>query len=225
VVEMTHFDCTFTKENYDTVLCDRHTAQVQELLSKAHVTICGLGGLGSNIAVMLARAGIGHLHLIDFDEVELSNINRQAYFSHQVGMKKTAAILQILQMINPYLDIQSDNVYITEENAKSLLASSDIICEAFDVPENKAMLTNFVLEHFPDIPYVAASGMAGYSDSNAIKTRRITDSFYLCGDLTNGASKGHGLMAPRVTICASHQANMIIRLLLQSITPLSVNQK
>lgn len=204
----------FTKDQYDSVLADRHTRQVQDKLYQAHVAVCGLGGLGSNISLMLARAGVGHLHLIDFDEVELSNINRQAYFSYQVGQMKTDAIKDLILQINPYLDIRTDCRKISEENAMELFKEDSIICEAFDVPDQKAMLANIVLSHFPDRDYIAASGMAGFHDTNLIHTRQLSSHFYLCGDESSGATKGHGLMAPRVTCCASHEANQILQCIL-----------
>ncbi|MGN0371434.1 MAG: sulfur carrier protein ThiS adenylyltransferase ThiF [Enterocloster sp.] len=201
------------KELYGT-LCERHTKEVQERLSGGRVAIAGLGGLGSNVAVSLARIGVGHLHLIDFDRVDLTNLNRQQYFMEHVGMYKTEALKSVLMKINPYLDIRTDCVTVTEENLEALFAEDSIICEAFDVPEAKAMLTEGILTRFPEKPLVAASGMAGYGSSNQIRTRRISSRFYLCGDGVSEPSPGHGLMAPRVAVCAAHEANMITRLIL-----------
>jgi len=90
----------------------------------------------------------------------------------------------------------------------------EIVCEAFDNPKSKAMLVNTVLEKLPNSKIVSGSGMAGYESSNEIKTHRTMKNFYLCGDLENGVEAGFCLMAPRVQICAGHQANMITRLLL-----------
>ena len=100
---------------------------------------------------------------------------------------------------------------MTEENLLELFAQEDIVCEAFDAPEAKAMLANGILESFPNTFLVAASGMAGYGDSNRIQTRRITDHFYLCGDGSAEPGTGYGLMAPRVILCAAHQANLIVQ--------------
>ncbi len=207
----------FSKEEIQEALCRRHTPEIQERLNKGRVAISGLGGLGSNAASALARIGVGHLHLIDFDRVDLTNLNRQHYFMRHVGMYKTDALREQLLDINPYLDIQTDCVRVCEENIKELFAKDDIICEAFDVPENKAMLVNGVLEQFPDKIVVSASGMAGYGDSNMIRTRKVADRFYLCGDETSDSGAGMGLMAPRVSICAGHEANLIARLLIDGI--------
>lgn len=205
---------SFTKEQIYNALNKRHSPETQALLSQGNVAVAGLGGLGSNIAYALARIGVGHLHLIDFDVVDLTNLNRQQYFMEHVGMYKTDALKSLLLKINPYLDIRTDCIQVTQDNLQELFQNDAIICEAFDHPEAKAILVNGILEHFPDKRLVAASGMAGYASSNSIHTRRITHNFYLCGDETTESTCGRGLMAPRVAICASHQANMITRLIL-----------
>ncbi len=204
----------FSKEQMDKALAKRHSPETQKLLSKGRVAIAGLGGLGSNVAAALARIGVGHLHLVDFDRVDLTNLNRQQYFLEHVGMYKTDALKGQLLRINPYLDITVDCVRVTEENLKELFCAEDIICEAFDDPEAKAVLVCGIREHFPEKRLVAASGLAGYESSNLIRTRRVSRSFYLCGDETTEAVYGKGLMAPRAALCAAHEANMITRLLL-----------
>lgn len=205
---------TFSKTEIYEALNERHSAETQEKLSKGRVAIAGLGGLGSNVAFALVRIGVGHLHLIDFDKVDLTNLNRQQYFMEHVGMYKTDALKSELLRINPYLDIRTDCLRVTEGNLTELFTQDDIVCEAFDVPENKAMLVNGILEHFPEKKLISASGMAGYQSSNLIRTRRITKNFYLCGDEVTEPTYGKGLMAPRVAICAAHEANMITRLIL-----------
>lgn len=204
-----------SREEIGRALEIRHTKAVQEKIGKARVAVCGLGGLGSNIAVSLARCGIGALHLIDFDCVDLTNLNRQQYFLHQIGMPKPEALKEVLCGINPYMEIRTDHVRITEDNADRLLKEERYICEAFDVPEEKAKLTNYVLEHFPKACLVGASGMAGFGDSNRIRTRRILPRYYLCGDGETDAAEGIGLMAPRVMLCAAHQANQILEMIIK----------
>lgn len=203
-----------TQEEIRTALEIRHGRREQELLSQAHIAVAGLGGLGSNIAVSFARLGVGRLHLIDFDRVDITNLNRQQYFIHQIGMDKTEALKENLLKINPYLDIRTDCTEVTADNVRDLFADDAYICEAFDRAENKAMLVNAVLEYFPEKYLAAASGMAGFGDSNRIRTRKITDHFYLCGDETSDAEKGVSLTAPRAALCAAHQANIIVSLIL-----------
>lgn len=204
------------KELIYQTLNDRHGIVNQEKLNNAKVAIAGLGGLGSNIAVALARIGVGHLHLIDFDKVDISNLNRQHYFISHLNKYKTQALAEQLQMINPYLNIVTDCIKVTEDNIFSLFKDEYIICEAFDVPENKAMLVNKVLELFPEKYIISGSGMAGFGHSNEIHTRKVMGKFYICGDEKTALSNENSLMAPRVAICAGHQANLITQLILEN---------
>lgn len=203
-----------TKEEIKAALEERHSSEIQEKLSAGRVAIAGLGGLGSNVAYSLTRIGVGHLHLIDFDVVDITNLNRQQYFMEHLGMPKTDALESLLKKINPYLDIQTDCVRVTEDNIRELFGEWDIVCEAFDDPGAKAMLVNGILECFPEKKLVSASGMAGFGSSNSIVTKKVSDNFYLCGDMVSAPEYGRGLMAPRVAICAAHEANMITRLIL-----------
>lgn len=202
-----------TREEWNRALSGRHGEELQNRFSSAAVAICGLGGLGSNLAICLARAGIGRLILIDFDRVELVNLHRQQYRASQIGCYKTEALAETLREIAPYVELEVHTVRITEEHAAELLRFADIICESFDDAEAKAMLTNFVLETMPDRYLVAASGMAGLGSANTIRTRRVTERFYLCGD---GVSEGNGtvgLVSSRVMLCAAHQAHTVLRIL------------
>lgn len=202
------------QDELESMMMARHTPQVHRKLKQGYVAIAGLGGLGSNIAVMLARIGVGKLLLVDFDVVEPSNLNRQSYYIRHLGMSKTEALQSQLQEINPFTQVEVRNVRVEAKQVPELFGGCEILCEAFDKPAAKAMLVNTALEKLPDIKVVAASGMAGFFSSNVIQTTRPIRRLYVCGDLENGAGIGAGLMAPRVQICAGHQANMIVRLLL-----------
>ena len=202
-----------TKEEWNNALEERHGKELHKVFSLATVAVCGLGGLGSNIAISLARAGIGKLILIDFDRVDITNLHRQQYKATQIGMYKTDALADNLREIAPYIELEIHPEHITEDNAVTLLSDADIVCEAFDDAECKAMLTEIVLTELSDKYFVAASGMAGMGTTNSIKTRRITSRFYLCGDETSEVSCGIGLVAPRVALCAAHQAHTVLRIL------------
>lgn len=203
-----------SREEYFSALKRRHGEALHARFSSAAVAVCGLGGLGSNIAVSLARAGIGKLILIDFDQVDISNLHRQQYKASQIGLDKTEALSQNLLEIAPYIELETHTVRImNNEEVTRLLSAADIICEAFDQAEAKAMLTNAVLELLPDKYLIAASGMAGLGSANAVQTRRITSHFYLCGDRHSDTGEGLGLVAPRVMLCAAHQAQMVLRIL------------
>ena len=206
-----------SREELQKALLSRCTREEVEKLSESRVAVAGLGGLGSNTAVFLARAGIGHLHLIDFDKVDITNLNRQHYFISHLGRYKTEALKEQLLQINPWLDIETSCEVVREENVLRLFQNEDIICEAFDRPENKAMLVNSCLELFPEKILVCASGMAGWGRSNDIITRQVGRNFYLCGDETSGIENGEGLIAPRVALCAAHEANLIIELILKTV--------
>ena len=201
------------RETFHAALVSRHGAARQAKFDAARVAVCGLGGLGSNVSIALARAGVGHLHLIDFDCVEHSNLNRQQYAAAQVGIPKAEALRANLAAINPFCDVVAETVRVTPENFATLLANDDIICEAFDRAEAKAMLVSGVLEAFPEKPVVAASGMSGLASANAITTRRIVKNLYLCGDGATDVNDGLGLYGARVLVCAAHQATMILRLI------------
>jgi sulfur carrier protein ThiS adenylyltransferase len=202
-----------TKEEMYRALEERHGKELQKKFSSASVAICGLGGLGSNIAISLARAGVGKLHLIDFDKVDISNLNRQQYFVSQLGMYKTEALKENLHNIAPYVEVVTDTIKITEDNVKDLVGDADIVCEAFDRADQKAMLVNSVLEQLPNKYLVSGSGMAGMSSANTIKTRQLTKNFYLCGDGVSDVNDGIGLVSSRVMVCASHEAHMVLRII------------
>ena len=203
-----------SQEEIYAALCQRHGKALQDKPQKAKVAIAGLGGLGSNIAIGLARIGVGQLHLVDFDRVDLTNLNRQHYFIHHLGQYKTEALKKQILEINPYIRVSTDCLKITASNVATLFSDADIICEAFDVPENKAMLVNTVLEQLPDKWLVSGNGMAGYGKSNLIQTKAIMSKFYLCGDNIS-SNEAQPLMAPRVAICAGHEANMVAELIIE----------
>lgn len=204
------------RQDIERCLKERHGKRNQELLYASHIAVAGAGGMGSNVAVSLARAGVGHIHLMDFDCVDLSNLHRQQYFMRHVGMPKVEALQSILMEINPFLDIKISRCRVTEKNCGELFADADIIIEAFDDPSAKAMLVNELLERFPDKKVIACSGMAGYSDANKIITRKITENFYICGDGSTGVETEGTLFASRVSVCAGHAANKAIELILES---------
>jgi sulfur carrier protein ThiS adenylyltransferase len=201
-------------EELDALMAARHSPGVHALLRQATVGIAGLGGLGSTCAIALARIGVGHLILADFDVVEPSNLNRQQFFVDQIGLLKTEALRQILERINPSVAIETHAVRLVPENIPEIFAQADVLVEAFDVAEQKAMLVETFLAARPGVPVVAASGLAGAESSNSIRTKRIGRSLYLVGDERTAAQPGLGLMAPRVGVAAHHQANAVLRLLL-----------
>ncbi len=202
-----------SREEMDRALRRRAGGELRDRFKGATAAVCGLGGLGSNIAVSLARAGVGTLLLFDFDRVDVSNLNRQQYKAAQVGMEKALALAENLREISPYTALRPHVVRLTEENVPELLAEAQVICEAFDRPEEKSMLVNAVLEKLPDAYLVAASGMAGLGSANSIRTRRVAGRFYLCGAGVSGGSEETGRFYTRAALCAAPQAHMVLRIL------------
>lgn len=201
------------KDALDSMMRARHTPKLHEKLKQAKVAICGLGGLGSHIAIMLARSGVGELVLIDFDVIEPSNLNRQAYEISDLGKYKTNALQEHIRQINPYTTTHIHTLKIDEDNLPTLFKGVDIVCEAFDNALAKAMLAQNFHKHYPRTFLICASGLAGYGKSNAIQTKQFAPYLYICGDQVSAAQVGQGLMAPRVNICAAHQANLVLEIL------------
>jgi sulfur carrier protein ThiS adenylyltransferase len=202
-----------TREEWINALVERHGKERQNAFLNATVAVCGLGGLGSNIANALTRAGIGKLILIDFVKVDIKNLNRQQYKMSQIGKYKTESCLENLREISPYTEIEIHTVKLTEENIPKLLGTADIICEAFDKADQKAMLVNTVLETFPDKYILSGTGMAGFGSANTIQSRKAFGKLYLSGDEKSDVNNGVGFVASRVMVCAAHEAHMVLRIL------------
>lgn len=201
-----------TREEWYNALKQRHGEDLQRKFSSACVAVCGLGGLGSNVAISLARAGVGTLILIDFDRVDISNLHRQQYKVSQLGIYKTEAMKETISEINPYCNVITHTVRLTEENL-SLVSDCDIVCECFDNAECKAMLVNTVAERYPDKYIVSASGMSGLHTGNTITTKKLGKRLYICGDGTSDVKADGTLFSSRVMLCASHQANTVLRII------------
>lgn len=202
-----------SREAMQKALEDRIGKSLMEKFSRGVVAICGLGGLGSNIAISLARSGVGKLILVDFDRVDMGNLNRQQYKASQLGMEKPTALFENLREIAPYVEIEAHCTKLDEANFSSILSSAQVICEAFDVPEDKSKLANFVLENLRDKVLISSSGMAGIDSANKIKTRKIAENFYICGDGVSDVDIHGTLFAPRVMLCAAHQSHLALQVI------------
>ena len=192
----------------------RHGPGVHRRVKTARVGIAGCGGLGSLVAVALARTGVGRLRLVDFDVVEPSNLNRQQFFVDQIGRPKVEALAENLARINPYVVVEARRMKLTRETIPSVFSGCDALAECFDGPAMKRDMTMAVRGRLPGTPLVTVSGIAGYGPSDEIRVRRVFEHIYLIGDAESEAKPGRGLLAPRVAVAAGHQANMILRLLL-----------
>jgi sulfur carrier protein ThiS adenylyltransferase len=193
---------------------DRRDPKVLDALRRSTVGIAGAGGLGSAVAVALARVGVGRLVIADFDRLEPSNLNRQQYFMDQVGQVKVEALKENLLRINPFSVYEVHEVRITRRNAAEIFRTVDVLVEAFDKAEAKEMLIEACLRRFPGRPIVAASGLAGYGGNSKIHTRKLGN-LYICGDEASQCPKGVSPMAPRVGVVAHLQANLVVELLIK----------
>lgn len=201
-------------DELDALLTARHTPGVHAAVKEATVGIAGVGGLGSAVAIALARTGVGHLVIADFDIVEPSNLNRQQYFVDQIGLPKVYALRDTLARINPHVRVTACHLCLTPSNIGEVFGHARILVEAFDLADQKIMLIETFATRFPDRPVVTGSGMAGSGPANTIRTHQVARNLYLCGDGRTAAAPGTGLMAPRVGVAAHHQANAVLRLLL-----------
>ena len=182
----------------------------QVRLERAVVGIAGAGGLGSNVAAHLVRAGVRRLVLADFDVVSPSNLNRQFFFRDQIGRRKVDALAENLRRIDPDLELTLHDVRLDAANLPSLFGACDVVVEAFDNVESKSAL----LSALRDRPVVSASGLAGWGRSNAMKVRRLGKDLVLVGDCASDIRAGLAPQSARVGIAAAMQANAVLALLL-----------
>lgn len=192
----------------------RHEPEVLAALRAATVGIAGAGGLGSNAAIALARAGLGRIILADFDSIEPSNLNRQQYTVKQIGLRKVNALQANLKQIAPFTVCRALAVKIKPSNVDAVFGEADILIEAFDKADQKGMLINTWLTLHPDKPIIAASGLAGYGRNSRLRTRKMGN-LYICGDGDSQCAPGISPMAPRVALVAAMQANLAVELLLR----------
>lgn len=190
---------------------------INEKLKKATVGIAGLGGLGSTVAVALARAGVGRLIIADFDSVETANLTRQQYFTDQIGKSKVDCTIENLRRINADVKVTGHREKLNADNAPVIFAEADVIAECFDKAQEKQMLVETVLTKMRKTIIVSVSGLAGYGKSNAIRTRRISPRHILVGDGQTGIDSEPTLLAPRVGVAACHQANAVVEVIIDEI--------
>jgi len=190
-------------------------SEIESHLKKFKVGIAGAGGLGSNCAASLARAGIGSLVIADFDKVELSNISRQFYFIDQVGMMKTTALKENLKRIRPEMNVVIHQTVLSGKNIPSVFRECQVIVEAFDRADMKQMLVETVQKELKGIPLIVGSGLAGWGNTEILKFRKIDETLYICGDEMSEVTDDHPPLAPRVSIVANMQANAVIEILMR----------
>lgn len=194
--------------------CPIDQAGVRARLAEATVGIIGLGGLGSNAAMMLVRSGVRRFVLADFDVVETSNLSRQLFFPDQLGSPKTEALAETLTRIEPSVDLTLIRERITPDNLAGVFARVDVLLEAVDAAETKAAIVETASDRLPDTPLVWVAGLAGCASANAIATRRVGETVWVVGDLEADIRDGLPLLASRVMVAAAHEAHIATRILL-----------
>ena len=177
------------------------------------VGIAGCGGLGSNCAVALARVGVGKLIIADFDIVDQSNLNRQYFFSDQVGMPKVHALKENIARIDQGISVLGYEITLNAGNIPLIFGSCDVIVEAFDKADMKQMIIETVMEKMKGKYLVCGSGLAGWGDNDLIKVKSF-DNIFICGDMENEVSDEFPPLAPRVGIVAYMEANLVLEILL-----------
>ena len=187
--------------------------KIRKKLKESSVGIAGVGGLGSNAAVTLARAGVGRIVIVDFDRVEESNLNRQYYFRDQIGEVKVEALKENIRRINQLVKVDIVNQKLAKDSMCKPFTDVDVIIEALDEAETKASFIEEILVKLPDKPIVGASGVAGYGHSDRITTRKVGN-LYMCYDEYAKDSEKDVLMAPKVCIMANWEANLVLEILL-----------
>jgi sulfur carrier protein ThiS adenylyltransferase len=188
--------------------------EIKARLQNYRVGIAGAGGLGSNCAHALARSGVGTLIIADFDIVNESNLNRQFFFSSQVGMKKVVALKKNLLKVNSFVNVIIHDIVLDNDNIPLIYSGCDVIVEALDDSEMKEMLVGSVSRSLPSVPLVIGSGLAGWGRNNNIRSRKVDEMLYVAGDETTEVSDNLPPLAPRVGIVAYMQANIVLDLLL-----------
>jgi sulfur carrier protein ThiS adenylyltransferase len=179
------------------------------VLQQRTVAVAGCGGLGSNAAVALTRAGIGRLILIDHDVVEPSNLNRQHFFLDDLGKPKVEALAASLRRIQPGIDLDLRPHRLAPADVAGL-GAADLLLEAFDRAESKRWLLEAWCAAFPERWVVGASGLSGLGRTEALTVRR-SGRIIMCGDFDSDMADG--LCAPRVAMVAAMQANVAVECL------------
>ena len=198
-------------EEFYEKLTSRNTKCLNKNLKDKVVGIAGCGGLGSNVAQMLIRAGVEKIIIADFDDVSVANLNRQFYFYDDIGTPKVDALEKHLKSINPFAAVIKHTEKVTRDNIFKLYKEADIIVEAFDSTACKAMIIKCFMENKTDKYLISASGMGGIESANLIITEKFSENVFLCGDFINDLAPG--VLSSRVTIAAAHQAHMVLRLI------------
>lgn len=187
----------------------------QEKLKAAKVLIVGLGGLGCAAAQYLAAAGVGHLTLLDFDTVSLSNLQRQIlHRDNRIGMPKVASAAQALAEINPHLTLNTFDEQLDDKRLGALIAEHQLVLDCTDNVTSREQLNRLCYARYKPLVSGAAIRMEGQI---SVFTYQDDQPCYRClsrlfGDNALSCVEA-GVMAPLVGIIGNLQAMEAIKLL------------
>jgi len=199
---------------FEKALLSYYSPKQLSVIQKTKIGIAGAGGLGSNIAVCLARSGFMDFEIIDPDLVDMKNLNRQYYFLSDIGQPKVEAILKRLKKINPDITVKTETIYLSRKNIMNYFSNRDVIFEAFDNVESKTLL----LESFGNSNklLIFGNGMAGISNQSEIKIKKIRENIFIVGDGATCVGPKTPPLAPRVTACAAMMASCALEQILSN---------
>jgi sulfur carrier protein ThiS adenylyltransferase len=198
----------FTKDN----LFGKIDPEIRNKIVGKTIGIAGAGGLGSNVAVSLARCGIDSLVIADFDKVEYSNLNRQFYFLDQIGKYKVDALFENLMKINPFMKLEMHNTKLDSANVNTIYSKVDILVEAVDSAYVKQIIVENWVEKYPQKPIIIASGVYGFGDFEKLRIK-VVDKIYICGDEETEIKNDYSPLSPKIGIVANMQADLVIKIL------------
>ena len=185
----------------------RQRPEINDAVKDFTVAVLGCGGLGSQVAWILARLGVGKLILYDFDVVEASNLNRQNYSISDIGKKKVQATAEKITDWLPHVYVEARDEFVDAEVLKAIEAEADIVVEAYDGVQSKIEAFDFFQDH--NTPYVCTTGVAGLS--GAVK-RKDFGHIHMVGDF-NGEDR-RDCYLPKVMTIAAMECQVVFELII-----------
>ena len=150
-----------TREEMYRALEERHGKELQRKFAAASVAVCGLGGLGSNIAIALARAGVGNLHIIDFDCVDISNLNRQFVYREDSDRPKAEHLREWALSVNPHIRVSAYVREIDSSSAGMVFEGCDVVLDCLDSISSRRELNRWCVSNRKILVHAGISGMQG----------------------------------------------------------------
>ena len=185
----------------------RQRPEINEAVKDFTVAVLGCGGLGSQVAWILARLGVGKLILYDFDVVEASNLNRQNYSVSDIGKKKAQATAERIKDWLPHVCVEARDEFVDAEVLEGIEAEADIVVEAYDGVQSKIEAFDFFQDH--DTPYVCTTGVAGPEGALG---RKDFGHIHMVGDF-NGEDR-RDCYLPKVMTIAAMECQVVFELMI-----------